>query len=258
MCTSDCLKWNNWQIVLALQRKRTNSQSRKRGYVTTICLILSNFFSFPSISINLLYPLILLRVLQTWGLSQHALSKRWGTPFININIKRRPTIFLGFMFLPYSIYFNTQICTLCLIKSEAKYDLAPKQKSVHFSQQKWGVRMCSTFLIPKTFQASLTTKTSQLAAVNGLSPSARYRAFSWLKLTLQSPCWSRQSLRQTIMGKVSCFMWCLMCWVVRFIVHFSGGSESKWLVLLLDLRQFLNNNSEKYVNMLPMLTWRLL
>lgn len=32
------------------------------------------------------------------------------------------------MFLPYSIYFNTQICTLCLIKSEAKYNLVQKQK----------------------------------------------------------------------------------------------------------------------------------
>lgn len=32
--------------------------------------------------------------------------------------------------------------------------------------------MCSTFLIAKTLQASLTMKTSQLAAVNGLSPSA--------------------------------------------------------------------------------------
>ncbi len=85
------------------------------------------------------------------------------------------------MFLPYSIYFNTQICTLCLIKSEAKYDLVLKQNSVHFSLQKWGVRMCSTFLIPRTLQASLSTKTSQLAAVNGLSPSASYRVFSWLK-----------------------------------------------------------------------------
>lgn len=32
--------------------------------------------------------------------------------------------------------------------------------------------LCSTFLIPKTLQASLTTETSQVAAVNGLSPSA--------------------------------------------------------------------------------------
>lgn len=72
------------------------------------------------------------------------------------------------MFLPCSIYFNTQICKLYLIKSEAKYDLVLQQNSVHFSLQKWGVRICSTFLIPKTLQASLTTKTSQLAAVNSL------------------------------------------------------------------------------------------
>lgn len=72
------------------------------------------------------------------------------------------------MFLPCSIYFNNQIRTLYLIKSETKYDLVLKQNSVHFSLQKWGVRMCSTFLIPETRQASLATKTSQLAAVNGL------------------------------------------------------------------------------------------
>lgn len=71
------------------------------------------------------------------------------------------------MFLPSSIYFYAQICQLCL-KYEAKYDLVLKQNSVHLSQQKCGVRMCSTFLIPKTLQASLTVKTSQLAAVNGL------------------------------------------------------------------------------------------
>lgn len=64
----------------------------------------------------------------------------------------------------HSIWFNTQICTLCLIKSEGKFDLAKKLRGVHFSQQK---RVWSTFLIPKTLQASLTTKTSQLAAVNG-------------------------------------------------------------------------------------------
>lgn len=130
--------------------------------------------------------------------SQQALSKRPGTPFINI--KCRSKISLSFMFLPCSIYFNTQICSLCLIKSKAKYDLVQRQNSVRVSL-KWGVSMCSTFPIPKTLHASLTTKTSQLAAENGLSPSARSRAFSWLKQMLQSPCWSGQPLSWEEIGE---------------------------------------------------------
>lgn len=40
------------------------------------------------------------------------------------------------MFLPCSIYFNTQICKLYLIKAEATYDLVLQWNSVHLAPQK--------------------------------------------------------------------------------------------------------------------------
>lgn len=58
--------------------------------------------------------------------------------------------------------------------------------------------MCSTFFIPKNLQASLIVKTSQLAAVNGLSPSARHNLFLG---SSKRPCRSKQSPGRMIMGR---------------------------------------------------------
>lgn len=98
----------------------------------------------------------------------------------------------------YSVYFNAPICAQCLIKSEANYDLVQRQSSVHFSLQKKkkkrGVRMCSTFLIPKTLQASLTTKNKPTSWCECVClPPRGTQSFLGSAKCCRVPRWSRQT-----------------------------------------------------------------